>query len=49
MADREVGSMGPGRHAMNFGRDIAALPAGVYAVKLSQGGRVLTTKVSVVR
>lgn len=49
VTSREVGSLGVGRHSVRFEREIANLPAGVYAVKLVQGGRAITRKVSVVR
>jgi hypothetical protein len=43
-----VGDLGPGRHVIGFGRE-SRLPAGLYFVRLSQGGRSLTTKVAVIR
>ena len=46
VAFREVGSMGPGRHTVNLA---SRLPAGMYVVRLSQGGRSLTARASVVR
>jgi hypothetical protein len=46
VAFREVGSMGPGRHTVNIAQ---RLPAGVYVVRLSQGGRNLSARASVVR
>lgn len=46
VAFREVGSMGPGRHTVNLA---AGLRAGVYVVRLSQGGRNLSARASVVR
>ena len=46
VAFREVGSMGPGRHTVNIAQ---RLPAGVYVVRLSQDGRNLSARASVVR
>ena len=46
VAFREVGSMGPGRHSVNIAQ---RLPAGVYVVRLSQDGRNLSARASVVR
>ena len=45
--DREVGSMGPGFHVLAIGED-GALRPGIYAVRLSQHSRTLTSKVSVI-
>jgi len=39
VAQREVGSLGVGSHSVEL-REAAALPAGVYQVRLAQGGRV---------
>jgi hypothetical protein len=49
VASREVGDLGAGRHVFRFDREILAIPAGVYAVKLIQNGHSVTRKVSVVR
>jgi len=49
VASRDVGSLGPGLHVVRFERDLAALPAGVYAVKLTRPDRSITRKVSIVR
>jgi hypothetical protein len=44
---RQVGGLGPGWHTVTLsGR--AGLPAGVYLVRLTQGGRSLTTRVAVI-
>ncbi|MGE5175876.1 MAG: PQQ-dependent sugar dehydrogenase [Hyphomicrobiales bacterium] len=48
VARREVGALGPGSHAITLnGR--GALASGVYLVRLSQGGRSLTTRTVVLR
>ena len=44
VASRELGSLGPGRHTIELAR---GLPAGIYVVRLSQGGRTRTVKVAV--
>ena len=44
---REVGSLGPGRHAFALGA--AGLRSGIYVLRLSRGGRALTTRAAVVR
>jgi hypothetical protein len=44
---RDVGSLGAGFHVIPIER--ANLPAGMYALRLTQHGRTLTSKVSVVR
>jgi hypothetical protein len=46
VAFREVGSMGPGHHLVNIAQ---RLPAGVYVVRLSQDGRNLSARASVIR
>lgn len=46
---REVGSLGGGSHVVSFQRESAALPTGVYVVRLSQGGRSATSKVVLVK
>lgn len=46
VAFREVGGMGSGRHTVTLARQ---LPAGMYVVRLSQGGRSLSTRAAVVR
>ena len=45
---REVGSLGEGKHLLNLAEG-SLLPAGVYVVRLEQGGRVQTARVSVIR
>jgi len=45
--EREVGGLGAGGHVVTLDHT-AGLPAGMYAVRLSQAGRVLSRKVSVV-
>jgi hypothetical protein len=49
VASREVGSLGPGNHVVAFGREAAALPAGLYVVRLARGGSTLTCKAAIVR
>ena len=45
---REVGSLGPGSHVLNLdeGRPV---PAGVYLLRLTRGGRTLSAKAVVIR
>jgi hypothetical protein len=43
---REVGSLGAGRHVIGVAPD-RALPTGIYLVRLTQEGRTLTTKATV--
>jgi hypothetical protein len=45
VVSRDVGSSGPGWHAMKLGN----LRAGVYIVRLSQGGRNLSSRVAILR
>jgi hypothetical protein len=45
---REVGALGPGPHLLDLG-DARALPAGLYVLRLSQGGRSVTTKACILR
>ena len=45
---RDVGSLGPGHHLVEFGRSVR-VPSGVYLLRLSQGGRSLTTIATVLR
>ena len=45
---REVGSLGRGRHVLDLAEG-ELLPAGVYIVRLEQGGKVASKRVSVVR
>jgi hypothetical protein len=49
VAEREVGGFGPGAHAVTLSRELAGLPAGVYAVRLRQLGLSQTLKLSVMR
>jgi hypothetical protein len=46
--DRDISSMGPGFHVLAVGEDGTMRP-GIYAVRLSQHNRTLTSKVSVIR
>lgn len=45
---REVGSLGPGNHVLNLGRE-TAIPAGVYLVRLFHGSQLLLAKGTVLR
>ena len=45
---QDVGALGAGNHVFTLGRG-SVLPAGVYLVRLTQGGRSLTTRAVVVR
>jgi hypothetical protein len=44
--ERQVGDLGAGFHVVRLD---ANLPAGIYAVRLTQGGRTLTSKATIVR
>ena len=44
----EVGTLGPGRHLIDLNRG-AGLPAGIYSIRLTQGGRSALAKATVVR
>lgn len=46
---REVGGLGPGTHVVDLSREATSLHAGVYAVRLTQAGRSLTTKIALMR
>jgi hypothetical protein len=46
VAVREVGSLGPGRHAVNLTEAQHAAP-GIYLVRLSQGSNAQTVRVAV--
>jgi hypothetical protein len=46
---RQVGTMGAGRHTLSLGTDSGRLPTGIYAVRLSQAGKVASSKVTVIR
>jgi hypothetical protein len=46
---REVGSLGAGMHALRLDVDGQRPPAGIYFLRLNQGGRALTAKVVVAR
>ncbi len=45
---RDLGSPGPGRHEVSLG-SAAAPPPGIYWARLSQSGRSVTTKVTIMR
>jgi len=44
---RDVGALGPGTHVIRFDEGMAP-PAGVYVMRLVQGGRTVTSRVSLV-
>ena len=44
--ERQVGNLGPGNHVVRLER--AQLRSGIYAVRLTQAGRTLTSKVTIV-
>jgi hypothetical protein len=46
---RDVGALGVGFHVVQLDREVAALPAGVYALRLVQSGREVDRKVSILR
>jgi hypothetical protein len=46
---REVGGLGPGTHAVDLGREAAALPPGLYALRLTQNGTSATRKLAILR
>ena len=48
IAVREVGSLGTGRHVVNLAEG-ARIPPGIYVIRLTQGGRSLTVRGTVVR
>jgi hypothetical protein len=48
LAQREVGTLGPGEHRVAFS-EARRLPAGVYLVRLTRADRVLTAKACVVK
>ena len=43
---REVGSLGPGGHSVNFSEG-GRIPPGIYLTRLTQGGHSLTRRVVV--
>jgi hypothetical protein len=45
---RDLGGVGPGRHSVTLG-DEMAIPSGVYIVRLSQGGRSVSTRAVVMQ
>jgi DNA-binding beta-propeller fold protein YncE len=47
LAGRRVDGMGPGWHTVALGRQ-SNLPAGLYVIRLTQGGRSLTTRAAVI-
>lgn len=48
LAAREVGGLGPGRHAVNLGQGLGLAP-GIYLVRLSQAGTERVSRVAVIR
>lgn len=49
VVSREVGTLGAGRHTLSLENATRRLPIGVYAIRLTQGSLVATSKVSIVR
>ena len=47
VARREVGPLGPGRHAVNLGGD-RTIPPGIYLVRLSRTGETHVSRVAVI-
>jgi hypothetical protein len=47
LAERRVDGMGPGWHVLELGG--SRLPAGLYVIRLTQGGRSFTTRAALVR
>ncbi len=47
--ERAVGGMGAGPHLLTLDREAATLPVGIYALRLTQDGRSLSTKVALLR
>ncbi len=48
VAEREVGSLGAGRHTVSLGAAAAPAP-GMYLIRLTRGGRALTARTCVIR
>lgn len=48
IARQEVGTFGPGRHVIDLARG-TAIPAGIYSIRLTQAGRSVFAKATVVR
>jgi hypothetical protein len=48
LASREVGSMGPGRHEVDLSTDLHSRP-GIYVISLTQGAKVMKSRVAVLR
>ena len=48
MFERQVGALGPGSHVVNVAA-ARTLPAGIYLIRLTQGGRSLTARGAVIR
>jgi hypothetical protein len=46
---REVGAMGAGAHTLSLEDAAGKLPAGIYALRLTQGPKVASAKVSLIR
>jgi len=46
VAARAVGGLGPGRHTIEMGE--RGLPAGIYVIRLSQGGRLITARAALI-
>jgi hypothetical protein len=48
LASRQVGTLGPGRHALDVS-DGRALPPGIYLIRLTQNGREMRARAVVLR
>jgi hypothetical protein len=48
LVQREVGSLGAGRHSVSFGSSVRLRP-GLYFLRLRQGGQSLNARVVMVR
>ena len=48
LTSKQVGSLGPGTHALDLSQD-GALRAGIYFLRLTQGGREVRARTAVVR
>jgi hypothetical protein len=47
--ERRLGVLGAGRHELSLSGEAASLPVGVYALRLTQGGRTAACKVALLR
>jgi hypothetical protein len=47
VVSREVGTLGAGFHVVPFNREATSLKAGAYTVRLTQGGKSVTGKITI--